>query len=117
MIDRESQPGGQQEHRLIEAGVRGGEVEVGAHPGHRRGVRRLERRGEVIEAVERHGVDERLPAGEGRVEHGLGNTELCGQAAHRDGGPAAGLGEVAGGADDLIASQVEIWSGSRGHDP
>ena len=45
------------------------------------------------------------------------NAELSGQAAHRDGGPAVGLGEVAGGADDLIASQVEIWSGSRGHDP
>ena len=50
---------------------------------------------------------------EGRVEHRLGDAEFPGEAAHRDGGPAVGLGETAGGADDLIASQVEIRSGSR----
>src|ERR1700739_4448603 len=77
----------------------------------------LERRGGVPEAAERHRVDERLAAGEGRVEHRLGDAELPGEAAHRDGGPAVGLGEGAGGADDLIASQVEIWSRSGGHDP
>ncbi len=37
--------------------MRGGEVEVGAHPRHGRGVHRLKRRGEVAEAVERHRVD------------------------------------------------------------
>jgi hypothetical protein len=49
---------------------------------------------------------ERLAAGEGRVEHRLGDAELPGEAAHGDGGPAVGLGEVAGGADDLTGPQV-----------
>ncbi|BCJ49974.1 hypothetical protein Asp14428_14490 [Actinoplanes sp. NBRC 14428] len=90
----------------------GGEVEVGTHPRHRRGLHRLEGRREVAEAGERHRVDEGLAAGEGRVEHWLGDAEFAGEAAHRDGGPAAGLGEVAGGADDLIAAQGEIGGGS-----
>jgi hypothetical protein len=92
--------------------VRGGEAEVGAHPGHGGGIDRLKRGGDVTEAAQGHRVDERLAAGEGRVEHRLGDAEVGGEAAHRDGGPAVGLGEAAGGADDLIASQVEVWSRS-----
>ena len=112
VVDRERQIGGQHEHGLVDPGVRGGEVEVGLHAGPGRGVDRFERRGEVTEAGERHGVDERLSSGEGRVEHRLGDAERAGEAAHRDVGPAAGLGEVAGGADDLVASQVEVRGGS-----
>ena len=76
----------------------------------------LERRGDLAEAGERHRVDERLPAREGRVEHRLGDAELAGQAAHGDGGPPVGLGDLAGGAHDLVASDVQVRGGSRTHE-